>query len=236
MTKSKNTKMSGGQNSQENTDQAQSAIPNPSQLSAGNKSFILSKPMNFIFFISFFSPIILIILIVSMSFLFQNFKGLIYLGFILGVAILRSYILEFSGSPPLEADGTICTAIQFSKYGNITFSTFVFAFTLMYLCVPMFQNGSVNWAIFSGILFYIFLDIGIKMYEGCLSFSKGAVAILIDLLAGMSLGVLVTTIMYITGNNKYMFFNETSSNKEICSMPKKQSFKCAVYKNGELVN
>jgi general stress protein 26 len=86
------------------------------------------------------------------------------------------------------------------------------------------------------MLFYIFLDIGIKMYEGCISFSNGAAAVLVDLLAGMSLGVLVTTIMYITGNNKYMFFNETSSNKEICSMPKKQSFKCAVYKNGELVN
>jgi hypothetical protein len=150
--------------------------------------------------------------------------------------MLRSYVLEFSGSPALEADGTICTAIQFSKYGNITFSTFVFAFTLMYLCVPMFQNGSANWAIFSGLLFYIFLDIGIKMYEGCLSFSKGSAKILVDLLAGMSLGVLISTIMYVTGNSKYMFFNETSSNKEVCSMPKKQSFKCAVYKNGELIN
>ena len=232
MTKSKNTKMSGGENSQENSGQTQV----PSELSAGNKSFILSRPMNFIFFVSFFSPIILIILIVSMSFLFQNFKGLIYLGFILGVSMLRSYVLEFSGSPALEADGTICTAIQFSKYGNITFSTFVFAFTLMYLCVPMFQNGSANWAIFSGLLFYIFLDIGIKMYEGCLSFSKGSAQILVDLLAGMSLGVLISTIMYVTGNSKYMFFNETSSNKEVCSMPKKQSFKCAVYKNGELIN
>jgi hypothetical protein len=204
--------------------------------SSGEKVFIVSQPLNFIFFISFFSPIILVILIVSMSFLFQNFKGLIYLGFILGVSIIRRYVLEFSGSPELKPDGSICTAIQFSKYGNITFSTFIFAFTLMYLCMPMFQNGSVNWLLFSGLVFYIFLDIGIKMYEGCLSFGKNASAIFMDMLAGMSFGVLVSTIMNVTGNNKYMFFNEMSSDKEICSMPKKQTFKCAVYKNGELVN
>ena len=107
--KSKNTKMSGGQNAD--------VIPStPSESSAGGKTFILSQPLNFIFFISFFSPIILVIVIVSMSFIFQNFKGLIYLGFILGVSIIRRYVLEYSGSPELKADGTICTAIQFSKY------------------------------------------------------------------------------------------------------------------------
>jgi hypothetical protein len=227
MTKSKNKKMYGGQETSLNVQD---------NYSVGGKTFILSQPLNFIFFISFFSPIILIILIVSMSFLFQNFKGLIYLCFILGAAIIRRYILEYSGAPELKSDGTICTSIQFSKYGNATFGTFIFAFTLMYLCMPMFQNGSVNWLIFSGLVFYIFLDIGIKAYEGCISLSKDASTIFLDLLAGMSIGVIISTIMYATGNGRYMFFNETSSNKEICSMPKKQTFKCAVYKNGELVN
>ncbi len=66
MTKSKNNKMSGGQvSSQTNA------------ASVGGKTFVFAQPMNFIFFISFFSPIILVILIVSMSFFFHNFKGLI---------------------------------------------------------------------------------------------------------------------------------------------------------------
>lgn len=221
--------MSGGQMTQEMNNQS-------SGLSAGGKTFVFLNPTNFIFFISFFSPVILVIIIVSLSFLFQNFKGMIYLGFILGVCALRRYVLEFSGFPEIESDGTICTAIQFSKYGNITFSTFVFAFTLIYLCMPMFQNGSVNWPIFSGLLFYIVLDIGIKMYGGCLSIGSGSSLILIDILAGMSLGVLVTLIMYTTGNGKYMFFNEVSSDKEICTKPTNQTFKCAVYKNGELLS
>ena len=41
--------------------------------------------------------------------------------------------------------------------------------------------------------------------------------------------------MYSYGASKYLFFNEVSSDKEMCSMPTKQKFKCAVYKNGELI-
>ena len=226
MTKSKNKKMYGGEEASPSVQRDHSVA---------NNTFVLSQPLNFIFFISFFSPIILIILIVSMSFLFQNFKGLIYLGFILGISIIRRYVLEYSGSPALKSDGTICTSIQFSKYGNATFGTFVFAFTLMYLCMPMFQNGSVNWLLFSGLVFYIFLDVGIKSYEGCVSLSKDGATIFLDLLAGMSFGVLISTIMNVTGNSKYMFFNETSRDKEVCSVSKNQTFRCDVYKNGVLV-
>jgi hypothetical protein len=229
MTKSK--KMNGGQPNQNSVQSNNITDTTESNTS----TFILSQPLNLLFFMSFFSPIILVILITSMSFLFQNWKGIIYLGFVLAVVIVRRYILEYTGAKQLVPDGTICTAVQFSKYGNITLSLFIFAFTLMYLCIPMFYNSSVNWIVFSSLLFYIFVDIGIKFFENCLSFEKNGSIILMDLLAGMSLGVLITSIMSITNNQKYLFFNEVQSNKEVCSMPKKQSFKCALYKNGELV-
>ena len=41
--------------------------------------------------------------------------------------------------------------------------------------------------------------------------------------------------MYAGGSSQYLFFNEISSNKEICSMPSKQTFKCSVFKNGGLI-
>jgi hypothetical protein len=37
------------------------------------------------------------------------------------------------------------------------------------------------------------------------------------------------------GLGDYLIFNEVSSTKEVCTVPKKQTFKCSVYKNGELV-
>ena len=41
--------------------------------------------------------------------------------------------------------------------------------------------------------------------------------------------------MSLGGSGKYLFFNEVSSNKDICYQPSEQTFKCNVYKDGELV-
>ena len=40
---------------------------------------------------------------------------------------------------------------------------------------------------------------------------------------------------YATGNDKMLYFNEILSNKVICGRPSESTFKCAVYKNGELL-
>jgi hypothetical protein len=126
-----------------------------------NSPLQLFQPMNIIVFISFFSPIILAITITSMSFIFQNFKGLIYLGFLLGCLFVREFVYYISGSKQTISDGTVCSSVQYSKYGNPTFSAFVFAFTIMYLSIPMFTNGGPNFWLFSVLLVYFFIDIGI---------------------------------------------------------------------------
>ena len=84
----------------------------------------LYQPMNIISFLSFFSPIILATIITSPSIIFQNFKGLIYLGFLIGCSLLRlGFSLLFKVAPGAD-DGSVCSAIQYTKYGNNTFSTF----------------------------------------------------------------------------------------------------------------
>ena len=137
-----------------------------------------------------------------------------------------------NGSSPIINDKTICNSIQYSKYGNPTFSAFVFAFTIMYLSLPMFSNGSPNFWVFSGLLVYFFLDMFIKMYKKC-TVQMGD--LFLNVLLGLASSGLIVSLMYAGGSGKYLFFNEISSNKEICSMPKKQTFKCKMYKNGELV-
>jgi hypothetical protein len=58
----------------------------------------------------------------------------------------------------------------------------------------------------------------------------------VDILSGIFLGAIVAgPIMYGSKLNNYLYINEVNSNKEVCSMPTKQQFKCSVYKNGELV-
>jgi hypothetical protein len=193
---------------------------------------ILFQPFNLIVFLSFYSPIILATSLVGLSFVFQNFKGFIYLGFLLGTCVVREYIYRMAGSNPIINDRTICTSIQYSQYGNPTFSAFVFAFTIMYLSLPMFANDSVNFWIFSGILVYFCLDMFIKIYKGCIV-KMGD--LFLNVLLGVFSSALIVSLMWTGGSGKYLFFNEVSSNKEICSQPKEQTFKCMMYKDGVLV-
>ena len=179
-----------------------------------NTPLQIFQPMNLIVWITFFSPIILATSITSLSFIFQNFKGLIYLGFLLACAIIRNYAYWYGGGEPAGNDGTVCTSIQYSKYGNPTFSAFVFAFTIMYLSLPMFSNGAPNFWVFISLIVYFFV---------------------LNVLFGLAAGALIVTMMYAGGSGKHLFFNEVSSNKEICYQPKEQTFKCQVYKDGTLV-
>ena len=199
-----------------------------------NAPLELFQPMNFVVFFSFFSPIILATSITSMSFIFQNFKGLIYLGFLIACCIIRNYVYMINGASPVINDRTICTSVQYSKYGNPTFSAFVFAFTIMYLSIPMFSNGAPNFWVFISLIAYFLVDMFIKFYKECVVYVQMG-DLFLNVLLGLASAALIVTLMYSGGSGKYLFFNEVSSNKEICYQPKEQTFKCQVFKDGTLV-
>lgn len=209
--------------------------PIPSKVSGGvpNSPLLFFQPFNIIVWLSFFSPIILSIVMLSLSFVFQNFKGFIFLGYLLGVCLIRNYVYVLNGAETLKPDNTICSSIQYSKYGNPSFSAFVFAFTIMYISFPMFSNGDVNFWIFGGLLAYFFLDLFIKVYKKCAVKTSD---LFLNVLLGLASSALIVTLMYAGGSSKFLFFNETSSTKEVCSVPSKQMFRCSVFKNGELIS
>ncbi len=191
------------------------------------------QPFTALVWLTFFSPIILATGITSLSFIFQNFKGLIYLGFLIAACVVRNYVYMMSGSQPVINDKTICTSIQYSKYGNPTFSAFVFSFTIMYLSLPMFSNGVPNFWIFISLISYFLMDIFIKIYKKCVIKMSD---LFLNVLTGLASAALIVTLMYTGGSGKYLFFNEVSSNKDICYQPKEQTFKCSLYSNGELIS
>ena len=192
----------------------------------------LFQPFNIIVFLSFFSPIIVAISMVSMSFVFKNFKGFIFLGFLLGVSLVRTYVYSLYGSAPLQAGSSICNSVEYTKYGNATFSAFVFAFTMMYLFLPMFINGETNFWVISSLITYFIFDISIKTFKKCII---SMTELFLNILTGFVAGALIVILMYSGGSSKYLFYNEVVSSSETCSMPSKQTFKCQVYKNGELI-
>ena len=61
----------------------------------------------------------------------------------------------------------------------------------------------------------------------------------VGVIFGLILGLVIGTIYYViikgSGNELLLYNTDFISNKVACSRPSKQQFKCAVYKNGELL-
>jgi hypothetical protein len=225
-----------------------------------NKPKILSiyNPSEILKYLTFYSPIILIIGVVSLSFIFQNFKGIFYLGVMILIVVCREFIyMKFMTSPaettlPNEEKTTTiggrklykggdpnyasedCTSVLYSSNlkSNGSYSAFIFSFTLMYIFLPMFINQNVNmWMVF-GLSMYFVIDTFVKQRSGCVDLSN----VFVNVIVGFALSATLVCVMINSpGLSNLLFFNDYSSNKEICTMPKKQTFKCAVYKNGELI-
>jgi hypothetical protein len=201
-----------------------------------NTPLLIYQPQILAVMLVFYSPIIVALIVFSMSFIFQNFKGIIYLLWVIIFSWMRSVIpmpdTEVSQTSQVPRD--ICNIIKYSSnsnFGNATFSAFFITFTMVYMCGPMVMNKEMNYWVLSAFLFYLFLDIGIRSYFDCVKYAY----VFLDIVLGFTAGLLALTAMYGAKLYNYVFFNETSSSKEMCSMPSKQTFKCAVYKNGQLV-
>jgi len=212
--------------------------PNPTPSKIPDTPLLFFQPFNMLVFFAFYSPFVIAIVTTSLSFLFQNWKGLIYLLFLIFASTIRGYFIGLQGGDVMNGSNKqtadICTSIQFTRHGNQTYSCFVFAITIMYMVIPMFANTEVNFFVFIGLIMYGILDIAIRKYTHCIApgFNPN---IVYDVLFGAFLStVFVIGVMH-SGNSKFLFFNETSSNKEVCTKPSSETFKCSVYKNGELL-
>jgi hypothetical protein len=193
--------------------------------------------------LTFYSPLIITFMIIALSFIFQNLKGLGFIIWFIIFFFLRNLVYIISGSKGSDksdkSDGSndpeedkFCNVFIYSSHGNDTFSMFFIPFSLLYLCLPMFINKNVNYWFFSVFLLYFFIDIFIRFSRGCV---KKASTVVLNTIFGVFCGGLSVISMYLLNLQKYLFFNEMSTTKDVCTMPSKQTFKCRVYKNGELM-
>jgi hypothetical protein len=209
----------------------------------GFKPLELYDPLFILLYLSFFSPFILIFSIMVYSIIFQNYKGFIYLAFIFALTFLRLCLykgLHFT-VPPTQGRLEICDSVYTSLFsnkgsvgGNDTYSVAVFAFTFFYICLPMFMYKNVNIAIICAFIIGGLIEYSVKRVFKCIN----AMEAIINFLIGSVLGIVITVLLFKNKNTRNLLFvNEltSGSNKEVCSMANKQTFKCSVYKNGELL-
>jgi hypothetical protein len=174
------------------------------------------------------SSVIIAVLFTSLTFIYQNFTGIVYLGFLLAAMVIRGlFIWGFDIGK--NTSGAISTIKCIQPYGfNVGFSTFVFMFTFCYAFIPMFVYNDINIPLLIIYIVYFVIDLGFKTnkYIECENLQMNLTA---NFVAGAGIGAIFSTSM-LKLSSEFLFFNELSSSKEICSVKKEQAFKCKVNK------
>lgn len=121
--------------------------------------------------------------------------------------------------------------LLFSNYPSLSISTFFIIFTLMYLMIPMYNNNDWNYYVIFGFLAMFAIDSIYKLQHGIKN-----IGVVLGAVTGAFFSLLCCFIIYQAGGDKLLYYNTISSNNVYCSKPKKQQFKCYVYKNGEIIS
>ena len=190
---------------------------------------------NLLQFFAAISPILLAFCLVMISIFNSDIKGMVYLGGILIASLINLLILN---SLKIKSDKIIppyCNLIEFpfnlNEYISPAFNSMFIAFTLAYLYMPMQYVSGINYTVLIFITSFLVLDAGTKISGGCTTFG----GVMLGSLVGFVLGLLWFIAFYSTGHEDLLFFNAEPSNNVICSRPKKQTFRCKIFKNGEVI-
>lgn len=197
--------------------------------------------MNTLNSLSFYSPIIICVGIVFFSILTSTMtKAFAFFVSLFLITSLRIFAFKLVGtSNDLISDRCLSAMSQYVP-GDVTYSTYILSFTMAYFIFPMIMISKqknvnmMNYSVLGFFIGYIFFDLSIKTSLECISgfFSKPFLG---NMLGGIFLGGVASLIMYGSNLKTYLYINEINTNKEVCSMPSKQQFKCKVFKDGTLI-
>ena len=194
------------------------------------------EPSQLITFFTALSPLLLGFFLVTISIFNQDAKGLVYLGGVLVGSFGWLVMLFLVKSRTFEDAAESCTLIAWpfniTAYNNPNYSSYFIAFTLAYLLLPMYFNNQMNWLVFIFLLVLFISDAYSSVVKRCTP-SSGP---LLGALIGILMGGLWFTLFHATGHDDLLYFQEMLSNNVVCKRPEKQTFKCAVYRKGELVS
>ena len=190
---------------------------------------------NILQFFSFIAPTLLIFFLFLSSLFNQNLKGLVYIAGILISLVVNIVFMNIIGSEVSDDASFSCNLFDIphmSKYNSPYPSTLIISFTLAYLLLPMKYNKNMNYMVLIFLLALISIDMVTKVQNKCTSFPGAFLGAMVGFLFGVIWYVFFNSLGY----GSLLYFDELRSDNVICSKPSKQTFKCSVYKNGELIS
>lgn len=196
---------------------------------------IEKSPANIFRLFSAISPLLIGFFLVLSSLFNQDLKGLIYLAGVLIASFINIFLMNLVGSErDMNSESYTCDLFDISngKYNSPAPTSLFIAFTIAYLLLPMKYNNNINYVVIVCLLGLFSLDavtkIGKKCTTGPGTFLGG--------LVGLVMGSIWYTIFHYSELDSLLYFDGLSSNRVLCSRPSKQTFKCSVYKNGEIIS
>lgn len=207
---------------------------------------LFDNTMNMITSLSFYAPIIICVSIIAFSMFTATMeKAMVFFVWIFIITFIRIIVLKGLSSdknPVIQLPQKCLTGLtEIFIPQDVTYSTYILTFTMMYFIMPMImvskQNNinAINYGVLAFFIAYIALDLFIKNSLECIPGFFSTIVIG-NVLSGLFLGgVIAGLIMYGSNLKSYLYINEVNTNKEVCTMPSKQQFKCRVFKDGTLI-
>jgi len=184
---------------------------------------------------SLLAPVLLCFFLVMSSLFNQNIKGLIYLAGVLMASVINLFLMNQIQSPKIPDAAFNCNLIELpylTEFNSPSSSSLFIAFTVAYLVLPMFYNNQMNYVILASLLCLFGLDAVTQVTNKCTTKAGSFFGALV----GFLLGALWYTIFKAAGYESLLYFDELVSNNVSCSRPSTQTFRCKVFKNGELIS
>lgn len=188
---------------------------------------------NLLTFFGAVSPALLTFFLLMVSLFNKNAKGFVYIGGILLATVLNLLISNMFQKTTPTADPFTCSIIDFpgAYYTAPAYNTMFIAFTIAYLVMPMVFNNQLNYVLLVFLFLVLFSEAFSKLMRGC----NDIIDILSGVIFGSIIGFMWFAIFHYTGHDSLLFYSDFISNAVVCERPKKQQFKCSVYKNGKLI-
>lgn len=192
-------------------------------------------PSNIMRLASLLAPVLLVFFFVMLSMLNQDFKGLVYVAGVLLATALNIPLMNMQKSPVSPDASLTCNLVEvpfLTNYNSPAVSSLIIAFTFAYLYLPMRANDQMNYAVVAALVSLFALDAVTRITGKCTTVAGTVLGALV----GTFFGVCWYTVFHAAGADHLLYFDELDSNNVVCARPSKQTFKCSVYKNGQLIS
>ena len=184
-------------------------------------------------FLSLISPYVLIGFFALHSIFNTNFKGVVYIFGVMILLFISNGIFKTFGFNKQDAKTQLCTSFfgtpMFTD-NSIPFGVLIYTFTFCYLLLPMIKTSSMNFPLLMTLLLILCIDIIIQKTYKCVEYIGIFVTIIIGILVGIMWSAFI-----LYSDSELAYHVDFISDKQVCSIPSQQKFKCKVYKNGELI-